>query len=180
MATPFAEGNVADADLVADGERRHVDLEGHRDVAGHGFDGEVEDQLLEQSAVAHAGGLTDEVHGDLGADGDVAADADEVDVHQLAPRGVALDLAGEGEDVVAVDLERDQRVGTALAGEDVPEVAGGHRDHQGVGVEAVDDRRDLAGATQPTRRARALLGALLGNESDVSHDARNPSTNSED
>ena len=151
-----------------------------RDVARHRLDGEVEDELLEQAAVAHTGGLTDEVHGDLGADRDVAADADEVDVHQLTPRGVALDLPGEGEDVVAVDLERDQRVGTTLTGEDVPELAGGHRDHERVDAQAVDDRRDLAGAPQPTRRAGALLGALLGNQSDVSHDARNPSTSSED
>ena len=38
-----------------------------------------------------------EVDRDLGAHRDVAADADEVDVHQLAPRGVAVDLAGERE-----------------------------------------------------------------------------------
>ena len=56
---------------------------------------------------------------DLGAHRDVAADADEVDVHELAPGRVALDLAGEREHVVAVELEGDQRVGAALAGEDV-------------------------------------------------------------
>ena len=42
----------------------------------------------------------------------------------VAPGRVALDLAGEREHVVAVDLERDQRVGAALAGEDVLQLAG--------------------------------------------------------
>ncbi len=51
---------------------RHVDLDRDRDVAGHGLDGEVEEQLLEQTAVPHAGGLTDEVDRDLGAHRDVA------------------------------------------------------------------------------------------------------------
>ena len=59
--------------------------------------GEVEEQLLEQAAVVHAGGLAEQVERDLGADRDVAADADEVDVHELAPGRVTLDLAGERE-----------------------------------------------------------------------------------
>ena len=101
----------------------------------------VEEQLLEQAAVLHAGGLAVEVERDLGAHRDVAADADEVDVHQLAPGGVALDLAGEGERALAVDVEGDQRVGARLAGEDVLQLAGGHGDGDGVGAEAVDDGR---------------------------------------
>ena len=88
---------------------------------------------------------------DLGAHRDVAADADEVDVHQLAPRGVALDLAGEGEHALAVDVEGDQRVGAALPGEDVLQLAGRDGDRDRVGAEAVDDRGHLAlrGAADP-------------------------------
>ena len=95
-------------------------------------------------AVLHAVGLADEVERDLGAHRDVAADADEVDVHELAPGGVALDLAGEREHVVAVDVEVDQRVGAALAGQDVLQLAGRDGDGDRVVAEAVDDGRDLA------------------------------------
>ena len=149
--------------------RGDVDLDRHRDVARHRLDGEVEEQLLEQTAVLHAGGLADEVDRDLGAHGDVAADADEVDVHELAPGGVALDLPGEREHVVAVDLEGDQRVGAALAGEDVLQLAGRDGDRDGVGAEAVDDGGDLALTAQAAGGRRAQLGARLGGESDVRH-----------
>ena len=88
---------------------------------------------------------------DLGRDGDVGADPDEVDVDQLAAGRVALDLPGERERVVAVELQRDQRVGAV--GEDVVELAGGHGDREGVAAQAVDDRGDPAGAPQPPRGA---------------------------
>ena len=61
----------------------------------------------------------------LGLDRLVGADAHEVDVEQRALHRVALDLPGERELVAAVDLQRDQRVRTAAAGEDVRELARG-------------------------------------------------------
>ena len=53
-------------------ERRHVELDRHRDVARHRLDGDREHELLEQTAVSHAGGLADQVERDLGAHRDVA------------------------------------------------------------------------------------------------------------
>ena len=110
-------------------------------------------------------GLAGEVDRDLGGHGDVAADPDEVDVDEVAPQRVALDLAGEGEDVVAVDLERDQRVDAAVALEDVLELTGGDGDVDGVGAEAVDDRGNHAVAPEPSGGAGAEVGARLGDES---------------
>ena len=115
MVTASGMLDVGRAALVADDELRHVDLEHDRDVPRHRFDGDAEHELLEQTTVAHARGLTEEVERHVGAHRDVAADADEVDVHELAPRGVTLDLPDEGEHGVAVDLEVDQGVGAALA-----------------------------------------------------------------
>ena len=122
----------------------------------------MEEQLLEQTAVPHAGGLTDEVDRDLGAHRDVAVDADEVDVHQDPLGGVAVDLAGEGEHALAVDVEGDQGVGTRLAGEDVLQLAGGHGDREGVGAEAVDDGRHLALTAEASGGARPQRGARFG------------------
>ena len=72
-------------------------------------------------------------------------------MHELAPGGVALDLAGEREHVVAVDVEVDQRVGAALAGEDVLQLASGHGDADRVVAEAVDDGGHLALTAQSAR-----------------------------
>jgi hypothetical protein len=70
---------VGDAELVADVHRGHVRLDTGRDVFGLGLDAEREHELLEHAAVTHAFGLADEVNGDLGGDGDVAAHTDEID-----------------------------------------------------------------------------------------------------
>ena len=102
-------------------------------------------------------------------DRDVAADADEVDVHELAPRGVALDLPDEREHGVAVDFEVDQRVGAALAGEDVRQLASGHGDVDRVVVEAVDDGGDAALPAEAPGRAGSELGPRVGGEDDVGH-----------
>src|SRR4029079_2258626 len=141
------------AQLVADGEVRHVDLDRHRDVAGHGLHGELEQELLEPAAVPDARRLAEQVDGDLGAHRDVPTDADEVDVHQLTAGGVAVDLPGEGEHALAVDVQGDQRVGAALTGQDVLELAGRDGDRDRVGAEPVDDGRHLALPAQAARGA---------------------------
>ena len=43
-STPVGQRQVGDAELVADLERRDVDLDRRRDVAGHGLDGEREER----------------------------------------------------------------------------------------------------------------------------------------
>src|SRR5439155_11279949 len=143
---------VGDPDVVADGELRDVVLDRHRDVARHRLDRQREELLLEEATVAYADRLAGEVDGDLGGDGDVAPDADEVDVHEVAAGRVPLDLPREGEDALAVDLERDQGVGPALARQDVCQLPGRHRHRPGVGAEAVDHRGNEALAPQPPGR----------------------------
>jgi hypothetical protein len=110
------------------------------------------------------------VQRDFGRDGDVAPDADEVDVHEVAPGGVALDLAGEREVLVTVDLEVDQGVRPGLAGEDVAELAGGHGDGDGITTEAVHDGGHEALTTDATGRPGSEIGARSGFELDVCHD----------
>ena len=130
---------------------------------------EAEDELLDEPSVATPGRLADEVQRDLGLDRDVAADPHEVDVHEIATRRVSLDLAGEGELLVAVDLEADQGVGAALSCEEVRELPSRDRDRDGLGVEAVHDGRNLAGAAESPGGAGAALRARFGGELYVGH-----------
>src|SRR5205823_4756465 len=116
------------------------------------------------AAVAHAFRLADEVDGHFGGDGDIAAHPDEVDVQHVAPGRVPLDLPGEGEVLLAVHLDGDQGVGAGLAGQDVGELAAGHREVGGVGLEAVHHGRDIAFTTQPSRRAASDGRAGLGGQ----------------
>ena len=136
-----------------------------RDVLGLRLDRKAEDELLDDAAGTHTCRLTGEVQRHLGRDRDVGADADEVDMDEIAARRVALHLAGERQRLVAVDLQGDQGVGAT--GEDVGELTGGHGDRLGVAPEAVDDRRHAPGATQPSCGARAALDPLLGEENRV-------------
>src|SRR5439155_17282515 len=135
-----------------------------RDVFGLGLDAEREHELLENAAVTHAFGLADEVNGDLGGDGDVAAHPDEVDVQDVAPGRVPLDLPGERQVLLAVHHEGDQRVGAGLAGQDVGELAAGHGEVRGVGLEGVHDGRDLALTAQPSLWAAPDDRAGLGGQ----------------
>ena len=169
------DGDLRDADLVTDLERRDVDLDHVRDVGRLRLDGEAEDQLLDQATVAAPGCLTDEVQRDLGLDRDVAADAHEVDVDEVATGGVSLDLTGERELLVPLDLEADQGVRATLTGEQVRELARRHRDRDRVGVEAVHDGGNLAGAAESPGGAGTALRARFGGELYVGHVARTSS-----
>ena len=150
-----------------------VDLDRHRDVARHAPRREVEEQLLEQAAVLHTRRpRRSRWIGISALTATSRSDADEVDVHELALGGVALDLAGEREHALAVDVEGDQRVGPGLAGEDVLQLAGPHGDRDGFGAEAVDDGGDLALTAEAAGGARPEVGARLGGEGDVRHGGR--------
>ena len=113
-------------ELVAQRQVRDVDDDLGRDVARERLDRDREEQLLEDAAFLGARGLALDGERDLGRDRDVAADAHEVHVHELVAGRVALDLTGQGERVLlAVELQRDQRVGAGLAVERVVELTGG-------------------------------------------------------
>ena len=109
------------------------------------------------------------MHGDLGLDRLVGAHPDEVDVHEGAFGGVALDLASERELLLAVDSEGDQSVRPARPRQDVRELTRRDRDRHALLAEAVDDGRDEALPAQATGRTRASGGAQFGSESGVGH-----------
>ena len=149
---------VGDPQLVADRELAHVDLDLAGDVLGLGLDRQAEDGLLEQTAVAHADRLADEVQRDLGGDRDVGADPDEVDVDQVA---AASGGAGPGGPSASWSSPSSLRVMSVLT----PWARMWFSSRAGtvtatrVATPAVDDRGHLAGAPQPPRGAGATLGA---------------------
>ena len=98
-------------------------LDRRREVARLGLDGERVHELLEDAAAHRALGVAGEVHGDLGLDRLVGADAHEVDVDHVPFTGWRWSCAGDRELLGAVDAERDQRVHAAAARQDVHELA---------------------------------------------------------
>src|SRR5262249_55598516 len=110
---------VGDAQLVAGLAGGDIGLDARRDVLGLGLDAEREHKLLEDAAVSDAFGLAGEVDGDLGGDGDVAPHPDEVDVQEVPPGRMPLDLPGEREVLLAIQLDGDERVGARLPRQDV-------------------------------------------------------------
>src|SRR6185503_19777076 len=97
----------------------------------------------------------------------------EVDVDEVTPDLVELDLAGLGELVVVAEAQRDQRVHTV--GEDQVEVVrrDGHRG--GLAAEAVDDGREAALTAEAARGPGAPVGARFSGENDVvGHGATDP------
>ena len=115
--------------------------------------------------MADLDGVADDVQGDLGGDRLVGVDDLEVDVGDGAAHRVALDLAREHEEVLAVGVEVDQGVEPLLARDRGAEGLGVHRDGQRVDAGPVDDGRDRPVAAQAAGRARperALGGGVKG------------------
>ena len=122
--------------------------------AGLASHGQGEELLLDDPVtVGDLDGLADQVDADLGQDDLVPADDLEVDVGHHVARRVALDGPGQGQEVLAIHLEREERVEAGLAGHRQLEVAGAHRHRHGVGPVAVDHTGDLARLAQPARSA---------------------------
>jgi hypothetical protein len=105
--------------------------------------------------------LADQVDRDVDGDLLALAHLDEVDVLDEALDRVGLDLLGERQVLVALDVEVEQRVGAAVLDRQHRLVAGqGHVDR--VVAVAVDDGGHLVGAADAAGRALAELGAGLG------------------
>jgi hypothetical protein len=100
---------------------------------------------------------------DADLDGDLLALAhlDEVDVLEEALDRVGLDLLGQGQQRLALDVDVQQRVGATVL-ERHHRVVPGQGDVLGVVPVAVDDRRHLVRATDASRSALAELGTGLG------------------
>jgi hypothetical protein len=107
-------------------------------------------------------------------DGDLLALADDqqVDVLDEALDRVALDLLGQREPVLALDVDRQQRVGVL---EREHRVVAGKGDVDRVGAVAVQHRGDLGVPADPAGSALAELRTRLGLDLDLRH-GRNSST----
>ena len=107
---PAGHDEVRGQDLGAGLQALDVDLDVLGDVRGLGLDldgrGLDDDQGL-------GGGLADEVDRDVDGDLLALADDDEVDVLELALDRVDLDLLGQRQLGLAVDVELEQGVGAA-------------------------------------------------------------------
>ena len=68
------------------------------------------DRLDDAAFVADADRHADELDGDLGLDGLVERDLDEVEVGDLAAHRMALELTGDGKVLVLADFEVDEGV----------------------------------------------------------------------
>ena len=93
-------------------------------------------------------GLPDQVHRHLHVDLLAPPDLDEVDVDEVALDRVALDLLGQGEVLVAPDLQRDQDVDAGVGAQGLAELAGVDAQVLGLGAVAVEHGRDPAGSSQ--------------------------------
>src|ERR671911_347843 len=117
------------------------------------------------AALADPGRLPDQPHRHLDLDLLAPADLDEVDVDEVAPDRVALDLLGQGQVLVAADLQRDQHVGAGVGAQGLAELAGVDAQVLGAGAVAVQHGRGPAGgppaAGGPLPGVRAVLGGQL-------------------
>ncbi len=164
------QDDVRHAHRRADHEVADVHLEVGGDVGGAGLDGEREHLLLEHPVgPVQLERLTGEGDGDLGGDLAVGVDDLEVDVGHAAAHGVALQLAGHGEELLAVDLERQHGVEPGVGAERGPQLPGRHRHRDGGHPGAVHDGRDAAVVAQPARRAGARRAAGLGDQGEFGH-----------
>ena len=109
--------------------------------------------MLHDPAFLHAVRLTDEVHRDVDVDLLVPADDQEVDVEELTPDVITLDLARHREVLVLADVQIDEDVRARVGVEDVIQVAVIDRDLDRVHAVAVQDGRDLALRAQLPRGA---------------------------
>ena len=115
--------HVADVELVAEHERRHIVLDLGRELARQSSTVRVCMSCSSMPPCETPSGWPSSEQADLGLNRLVGADAHEVDVREGALHRVALDLAGQGELAAPVDLELDERVGTGRDGEDAAELA---------------------------------------------------------
>ena len=104
-----------------------------------------------------------EVDGDLDGDLLAAADGDEVDVLEVAVDRVDLDLLGQRQLGLALDVELEQRVRAAVL-EGHHRVVAREGDVDRLVAVAVDDGGDLVLAADAAGGALAELGARLGGD----------------
>ncbi len=97
-------------------------------------------------------GLALDVDGDVHGDLLTLDDDDEVEVLDDAEHGVLLDILDEGEALLAVDLELEDRVRLA---DDEADLVRGERNMLRLGAATVHDGGDLAGGTKLACRALA-------------------------
>ena len=139
-----------------------------RDVGRLGLDRERLERLVDDAtAVLDLLGLAHEDDRHVDGDEGVGVDPQEVDVQDVAPHRVALQVLHDGEVGLAVDVEGDQGVGARLGAEGTAQLRPGHGDGDRVTAEAVDDARHPALGPQARGRAGAGDAAGFGGEGQV-------------
>ena len=156
-------GMDARADLHA-GDR---DLEPGRDVRRLGENRQSGQLLVDQAAGDR---VAQHVDGHLDRDLLATAHEDQVDVLDHSADGITLDRLRQRELVAALDLQREQDVGTGVGVQSPLELATGQRDVAGVGAVAVQDGGHLAGPPGAPGATLAELCARFGADADLGHD----------
>jgi hypothetical protein len=151
--------------VAADLETVDVDLDTVGDVGRLGLDGQRGEVLVDATATLD---VTDQ--DDLQLDRDLLAltDEEQVDVVDRQLERVTLDGLRQRQLLAAIDLDRQQGVGTVL--DRVGELTGRQRDVAGSLPVAVQHGGDLSGPARAACAALAELSARLGGDSDLGHD----------
>src|SRR6266404_3054678 len=150
------DGQVANVQRVTDLERVHVELDAIRDVRRQHFDLHLARHLVEHAAgVAHAVGVSDEVHRHPELDLLRGVDFVEIDVDDVRPNGMALDFANQRLHGLAVHREVDDRARGLDPLQRLLEGLGLELERLGVAPVAIDHGRDSAAEAGLPRGALA-------------------------
>ncbi len=126
-------------------------------------------RLDDALGLAHPYRDAGELDGHLGLDVLVEGDADEVEVDDVAPHRVPLQLAGHRQVLLALHLQVDEGVETGLGVQDGVEVAAVHGHRAGLEAVPVYDGGHPAVAPQAAGRARALDAAGITAQGHLFH-----------
>ncbi len=83
-------------------------------------------------------------------------------MEDIAARWVALDVLDDRQVIGPIDIEGDEGVDARIGGEAATQLRPSDRYRDRVGIEAVNDSRNLTFTTQATRRASAFHAPGLG------------------
>src|SRR4029453_6153502 len=179
----FRQRHIGKVDGVVDPERADVDLDELRDLRRQAFDLDLAKDRLQDPARHDARGLADEVERDRYHQPPREVDLVEVGVEDLARDGVTLHLAHEYHALVqpricAVGIHEADQGGPLEVNQPPLDLLGLDAHQRKGALRPVGDRRQVAGAPHPARRALAGLAPAVDRDLDGFH-AGVPQTKSE-
>ena len=136
---------------VTDLQRGDVELDPLGDVGREALHLDLAEVVLHHAAGVHTDRIADLVELDVHGDLLVAAHRHEVDVDEAVVDQVALDLTGDREVLVAVELQVDQDAGLTHRVENVEQIEGAHVDRRGLDTGSVEGRGNASGRAQTAR-----------------------------